>query len=61
LWGIHHHGPSVAHTRAALAQTPHKADVFEVRSARELERLVERLTAESRGSAGAGVEASTTA
>jgi energy-coupling factor transporter ATP-binding protein EcfA2 len=59
LWGVHHHLSTVSHTRAALAQTPHKADVFEVRSARELERLVERLTAESRGSAGAGAEAST--
>jgi adenylate kinase family enzyme len=46
LWGIAHHRASIRSTRAALTEAPHSAEVFEVRSAKALERLVERLLAE---------------
>jgi adenylate kinase family enzyme len=46
LWGIRQHRPSQERVRAALEETPHEAEVIEVRSRREVDALVRRLVAE---------------
>lgn len=46
LWGIRQHRPTLDKIRAALAEVPHSADVFEVRSAGEVEDLIRRFAAE---------------
>jgi adenylate kinase family enzyme len=51
-WSIHHHRASARSTRSALTETPHAAEVFVVRSPRDLEVLVGRLAATAGGVAG---------
>jgi adenylate kinase family enzyme len=46
LFGITNYRSSVRKTRRALAELDHKAEVFEVRSRRQLEELVRRFLAE---------------
>jgi hypothetical protein len=46
LWGINHHKRSVANIREALYNSDHHAEVFDVRSRREVDALVARLARE---------------
>jgi adenylate kinase family enzyme len=57
LWGIRQHRASQERVRASLAGIPHRADVFEVRSQREVEDLVRRFVAEKRAEAATGAVA----
>jgi len=52
LWGIQQHGPSQERIGAALQAIEHRAEVFEVRTPRELEALVSRFVSESQPSLG---------
>jgi adenylate kinase family enzyme len=52
LWGIMQHRPSQERIRKALTGTAHNAEVFEVKSNAELERLVARLARELNAGAG---------
>ena len=54
LWGIKHHRQSVEGTRRALQEVPHQAEVFELRSARQVEELVRRFRVERRASLPSG-------
>jgi adenylate kinase family enzyme len=52
LWGVKHHRQSIAGTRKALAEVPHSAAVFEIRSAREAEWLVRSFREEQQAATG---------
>jgi hypothetical protein len=54
LWGIRQHGPSLERIQAALAETPHAAEVFEPRSVREVEELARRFVHEREAAAAGG-------
>lgn len=43
LWGIRHWKPHVRHTAAGLADTPHHARVYVLRSSRQVSRFMERV------------------
>ena len=49
LWGIHHHRASIRSVRRSLDDIPHSADVLILRSRRDVEALIRRLTKEHAG------------
>lgn len=54
LWGIKHHRKSIAGTRRALWEVPHEAEVFELRSARQVDDLLRRFSEERQASLASG-------
>jgi adenylate kinase family enzyme len=54
LWGIHHHRASIRSASEALYGFAHTAEIFDVRSRRQLDDVVRRFVAERAEAAGEG-------